>query len=216
MSTSLDKMAAMDIQTQLELNKALVMHQCIADQLAGSYSSDDRRALFAAFLSLAQSHHEAILLLATRERLIGSAFALFRPMVEVAYRGLFAAFLATDREVEAIKIGKEPYPHFNELAADLDEAFKTNGLFKQFAGQSWKILNGYTHGGLEQLTRRIDQHGVLGDHFELQEVQNLLTSSTSLLTRTAIPFLNAVKHDNGADVISLKFLELYPIAVQKK
>ena len=70
------------------------MHQFIADQLAGKYADDDRRALFAAFVSLAQSHHEAILVMAGQERLIASAFALFRPMVEVAYRGLFVGLMA--------------------------------------------------------------------------------------------------------------------------
>jgi hypothetical protein len=206
----------MDTKTELEMHRAQEMHQFIADRLAGKYPDDDRRTLFAAFLSLTQSHHEAILVLASRERLIGSAFALFRPMVEVAYRGLFAAFLATDPQVETIKNGGEPYGHFNKLAAALDVAFKTDELFTQYAGQSWKMLNGYTHGGLEQLARRIDSQGALGDHFEAEEIQSLLASSTALLTRTAIPFLNVMQRDHAADAVSLKYIELYPIPGREK
>ena len=151
----------MDPRIETEMRRAGAMHQFIADQLAGKYPDDDRRTLFAAFVSLTQSHHEAILVLAGQERLIGSAFALFRPMVEVAYRGLFVAFLAEHAQVEKIKCGGEPYGHFNELAAALDRVFNTDGLFAQYAGEAWKMLNGLTHGGLEQLTRRIGEDGAL-------------------------------------------------------
>src|SRR5665811_1092948 len=114
----------MDELVSLEMRRAKEMHEFIADRFAGRYPDDGRRSLFAAFLSIAQSHHEAILLLAGQQRLLSSAFALFRPLLEVAYRGLFVAFLATDEQVEAIKIGGEPYGHFNKLAAALDEAFR--------------------------------------------------------------------------------------------
>jgi Family of unknown function (DUF6988) len=205
-------MTSMDVRSEFEMRRAGQMHQFVADQLAGKYpDDDDRLTLFAAFLSLTQSHHEAILVLAGQERLIGSAFALFRPMAEVSYRGLFAAFLANDEQVEKIKSGGEPYGHFNELAAKLDTVFNTDGFFVQYAGQSWKMLNGYTHGGMEQLARRIDETGSLGAHFEPEEVHNLLSSSTSLLTRTAIPFLQVMRRDDAAHAVSMKYIELYPI-----
>ena len=187
------------------------MHQFIADRLAGKYPSDDRRSLFAAFLSLAQSHHEAILVLAGRERLLGSAFALFRPLVEVAYRGLFVAFLASEEQIETIKSGGEPYGHFNKLAAALDLKFRTDELFVQFGGESWKMLNGYTHGGLEQLARRVDSKGSLGDHFDCDEIESLLASSTSVVTRTVIPFLQLMGRDEAAHAVSMKYIELYPV-----
>src|ERR1019366_4970163 len=114
----------MDALVCMEMRRAKEMLQFVADRLAGKYPDDGRRSLFAAFLSIAQSHHEAILVLAGQQRLLGSAFALFRPLVEAAYRGLFVAFLATNEQVEAIKVGGEPYGHFNKLAAALDEAFE--------------------------------------------------------------------------------------------
>ena len=36
----------------------------------------------------------------------------------------------------------EGHGHFNELAAALDVAFKTDKLFLQFGGESWKLLDG--------------------------------------------------------------------------
>jgi hypothetical protein len=141
---------------------------------------------------------------------MGSAFALFRPMVEAGYRGLFAAFIATPPQVEQIKNGKEPYPRFNDLAKLLDDTFKTDGLFIQFAHDAWSALNGYAHGGLEQLTKRIDSDGNIGAHFEAEEILHLLRSSTSLLIRISIPFLQAMQPE-AASRVSAKYLELYPI-----
>jgi len=201
----------MDPRIKAEMRRAAAMHPFISDQLAGKYPDDDRRTLFAAFVSLAQSHHDAILVLADQERLIGSAFALFRPLVEVAYRGLFVAFLATPAQVEKIKGGMEPYGRFNDLAASLDAVFKTDGLFIQYAGDAWKMLNGLTHGGLEQLTRRIGEDGALGAHFDPGDIENLLSSSTSLLTRTVIPFLQVMERDEAAHLVSTKYVELYPL-----
>src|ERR1700730_31269 len=162
----------MDALTEREMHRAKEMHDFLASRLAGKYPHDDRRGLLAIFMSVAQSHHEAILLLAGQERLVSSAFALFRPMVEAAYRGLFVAFLAKDEQIETIKAGGEPYGRFNKLANDLDDKFQTDGMYSQYAGDAWKILNGYTHGGLEQLARRINQEGRLGDNFDSEEIQS--------------------------------------------
>lgn len=119
----------MDALSEIEMHRAKEMNDLIAKRLAGKYPYDDRRALLAAFLSIAQSHHEAIILLVAQERLVSSAFALFRSMVEAAYRGLFVAFLATDDQVETVKAGGEPYGHFNKLAGALDDKFQTDGLY---------------------------------------------------------------------------------------
>src|SRR3974377_2080634 len=54
--------------------RAQEMHEFVADKLAGTYPNDDRRSMFASFLSLAQSHHEAIMVLSLQEQLIGSAY----------------------------------------------------------------------------------------------------------------------------------------------
>src|SRR6266567_9110394 len=99
----------MDPQTEFEIRRAQEMHEFVAAQLAGKYPRDDRRDLSARFLSLTQSHHEAIVLLCREERLIGSAFALWRTLVEASYRESFVAFLATPEQIEQIKRGETPY-----------------------------------------------------------------------------------------------------------
>jgi len=200
----------MDSKTEIEMRRAQKMHEFVANQLAGEYSRDDRRALFASFMSLVQSHHEAILVLCCHERLIGSAYALLRPLIEVANRGLFAGFLATPEQVERIKQGREPYPTFNKLAAQLDDLFKTEELFTGHAGEAWRMLCGLAHGGLEQLSRRVGKNGEIGCHFEQQDIQRLLASSTAVLVRMAIQFLGGMERQDACQAVSAKYIALYP------
>ena len=204
-------LVGMDSQTENETRRAQEMHQFVADQLAGEYPNDDRRTLLVSFLSLAQSHHEAIIVLCSHERLIGSAYALLRSLIEVVNRGLFAGFIATPEQVEKIKQGKEPYPTFNKLAAQLDDLFKTEGLFTGHAGEAWKMLCGFAHGGLEQLNRRVGENGEIGCHFKQEAVQRLLASSTSVLVQTAIYFLGAMDRQDACDAVIAKYVALYQL-----
>ena len=205
----------MDSQIENEMRRAKQMHQFIADQLAGKYPSDDRRALFASFLSLAQSHHQAIIVLCSHEQLIGSAYALLRPLVEVANRGLFAGFLATPEQIETIKRGGSPYGEFNQLATKLDDVFNTEGLFTGHAGEAWKTMCGLTHGGLEQLNRRVGENGEIGCHFEQEDVQRLLASSTSVLFRIAFQFLGAMDRQDACHAVSAKYVALYSVPEER-
>lgn len=202
----------MNAQTENMLRKAQEMHQFITDNLVGKYPSDDRRALFASFFSLAQSHHEAILILCSLDRLIGSAYALLRPLVEATNRGLFVAFLATEEQIEKIKRGREPYPTFNELVTRLDELLKTDGLLTGYGGDSLKTMHGLTHGGLEQLNRRVGENGELGCYFEQEDIQLLLTSSTLVFAQMAWQFLGAMERTDASQAVIAKHAALYSVA----
>lgn len=199
----------MDPQIELEMRRAQEMHEFVAAQLAGKYPHDDRLDIFARFLSLAQSHHEAIMVLCQEERLIGSAYALLRPLVEATNRGLFAAFMAKPEQIEQIKRGESPYGNVDALAKDLDSLFKTDGLFTGHAGEAWGMMCGFTHGGVEQLNRRMGDNGEIGCHFEAEDVQRLLASSTSVLVRTAIQFLGAADRKDACDAVTSKYVALY-------
>lgn len=130
-------------------------------------------------------------------------------------RGLFAGFLATPEQVEKIKQGREPYPTFNELAAQLDDLFKTEGLFTGHAREAWKVLCGLTHGGLEQLVRRVGDNGEIGCYFEQEDVRRLLASSTSVLVRTAIQFLGGMDRQDACHAVSAKYCALYSVPKER-
>jgi len=193
-----------------EMERARKMHRFCADQLAGEYPDDSRRLLFSAFMSLAMSHHEAILFLSEHKRFASSAFALFRSLIEATYRGLFVAYLATPEQVTKIKDGGKPYPEFNTLTAKLDELFKTD-MFSQYGGEAWKTLNGLTHGGVEQLSNRVSADAGFGSHFDDADVASMLASSTSALVRMVIQFLNGMERLDSSHAVSIKFIEFYPV-----
>ena len=185
------------------------MHVCINHSLTQRHTGNERSELFARFLSIMISHHESILRLLEEQRLAGSALALFRPLVETGFRGHFAAFLASDEQILQIKRGGTPYPPFNDMATSLDETFGTTGLFSKFKGDTWKALCGFTHSGLEQLSRRRRPDGALGAGYEVELVTQLINSSTSALVLTAIPYLQLVHLEEVAKAVSDYYIALY-------
>jgi hypothetical protein len=200
----------MDQELEFAKDRAIDLHEFIDLQLAGQYDSLLRHDLFARFLSIAKSHHRAILILIDNEGVIASAFALWRPMVEAVFRGLFVGFCATEEQIVLITSGSEPYPHpFKEFAKFLDQTFRTEALFTEYADDTWRVLNGFTHGGLEQLSRRMDAEGTIGDHFDAEDILDLIKSSNSLLVETAIRFLEGMDRREAAQAIAKKYSELF-------
>lgn len=187
------------------------MHVYVNKQIVGKHEANERLEMFARFLSLMISHHESILILIKQDRLVGSALALFRPLIETGFRGHFAAFLATDEQIQEIKLGSEPYPRFNDMATSLDEVFETNGLFSQYKGATWKALCGFTHCGLEQLSRRVHPDGTMGADYEPSLICDLINSSTSALILTTIPYMKLAKLDEAAKAVSDQYVALYQL-----
>ena len=102
-------------------------------------------------------------------------------------------------------------PDTGELSPAYDP---TDGLFAGHAGEAWGMMCGFTHGGLEQLNRRVGENGDIGCHFDPEDVQRLLASSTSVLVRTAIQFMGAMNRQDTWEAVSAKYVALYPTRVR--
>ncbi len=191
------------------IRRAGELHQCILDQLVGEYKGGDRIVLAACFISMAMSHHESLLLLSRNERLIGSAFALFRPLVEAVFRGLYTGFLATDAQVQEIKVGHEPYPRFNDLAESLDKVLSAGGFFTKYSGQTWRTLCSYTHTGLEQLCGRIQSDGLIGANYEVTVINEVINSSTAAVVIATTSYLELVNNKEAWKAIAEQYMTLY-------
>jgi hypothetical protein len=199
----------MNAVLQVDVERAAQMHHVIAAALVGPYPADARPRLFGSFMSMCLSHHESILVLVQNEMLTGSALALFRPLVETAYRGLFVGLIATDHEVYQVMNDDAPYPRFNDLAALIDERLKTSTLYSQFGGSVWKMLCDYTHTGVIQLASRIDQNGLVGSHYAVEQLQNLVNGATSILVQISIPFLQKLRGEDQAAIVGREYVRLY-------
>src|SRR2546430_9762480 len=123
------------------------------------YPGDSRTALVIAFIAQLIEHHEAVLIL-IRHDMVGSAFALGRPIVEGVYRGLWINVCATDAEIERFMSKDEIKPTIAELATAIDEGYRAEGFFLNLKKRSWDALNSYTHPGMLQLGRRFTKHEV--------------------------------------------------------
>jgi len=179
-----------------------------------SFPTDSRTLTVIGFISVLIEYQESILLLVMHNH-EGSASALFRPVVEGAYRALWINLPANDEEVtkfvEKDKIDLE----FGQIATTLDGAYGMNDFFQDFKTRAWKHLNSYTHGGMHQIGRRFVKNEVANNYSE-EELYELTTSVTTIVLLTISFFLKRHGHiDSGGKIQAL--LETYgPLIDGKK
>ena len=210
-------------RTRRGLTKALKEHliRCekamqSAKPILGKYGFPDdyRTVTVIGFISVLIEHQESVLLLVMHQK-AGSASALVRPVVEGAYRALWINLPATDEEVMKFnkkdRIGLE----FGDIATALDQAYATGDFFQDFKARTWKHLNSYTHGGMQQIGRRFVQHEVINNYAE-EEIYEMTTTVTTIVLLTISFFLKRHGHlDSGNEIQAL--LKTYgPAADGKK
>lgn len=127
-------------------------------------------------LDLCLEHHVGIVHLVSG-RMTGSAFALIRAQFETLVRALWLHLCATPEELQAfansdhlpLKVGPmvaviESHPSFEDKVLS---GIKLN---------AWKAMNGYIHGGMHQVARRI-KSGSIEPNYEPEEVIEVLKAS---------------------------------------
>jgi hypothetical protein len=183
-----------------------------AKPIIGKHAFNDeyRTTTVIGFISMLIEHQEAVLLLVMHEK-TGSAFALARPIIEGAYRGMWLNLPATDAELKKFNDKDEIEIKFGDMAAALDAAYGTEKLFKGLKKRSWDALNSYTHGGMLQIGRRFVKHEVINNYSE-GAIYEITTSVTTVVLILISVFLK--KHgyaDSGKKIDAL--VETYgPVA----
>jgi hypothetical protein len=123
--------------------------------------------------------HQSTMRILVEQNHRGSAFALLRPQIEACFRGLWVQQLASEIDVEAIrKDGAEPFPKFKKMAKDLDDALSADGLFTGIA-TGWQTMSGFTHSGLQHLSRFSLSSGVLAPKYSDEDTCRVLRISAS-------------------------------------
>jgi hypothetical protein len=177
------------------------------------FPDDYRTVTVIGFISVLIEHQESILLLVISEK-AGSASALVRPVVEGAYRALWINLPATDDEVKKFNEKDKIDLEFGEIAAALDKAYNTGDFFQDFKARTWKHLNSYTHGGMQQLGRRFVKHEVANNYTE-QEIYEMTTTVTTIVLLAISFFLKKHGHtESGNEIQAL--LENYGPALDAK
>jgi hypothetical protein len=178
------------------------------------FPDDYRTVTVIGFISVLIEHQESLLLLIMHDK-AGSAFALARPIVEGAYRGMWLNLPATDEELRQFNEKDKIDPEFGAIAAALDAAYGTGDFFQDFKNRAWKSLNSYTHGGMHQIGRRFMKHEVLNNYTE-GEIYEITTTVTTLVLVLISLFLKKQGHADSAKAID-GLVETYgPVADGKK
>ncbi len=129
--------------------------------------ADERSMLAVGCFDVAIEHQAAIALLGSAS-LYGSAFALLRVLAESLVRGLWLLHCATDAELAAFKRGKVE-KFFAQLVAEFEAKMGTpNGVLSGFKATAWDALNGSTHTGYHQVSRRHAPGRVEGTYLECE------------------------------------------------
>ncbi len=130
-----------------------------------SFPTDDRTMLALGCFDVAIEHQAAIALLAGAS-LHGSAFALLRILAESLIRGLWLLSCASEGDLEKFKRDK-----LKKSIATLINEFETKietpaGVLTDFKKNAWNALNGFTHTGFHQVSRRHSPGRVEGSYPE--------------------------------------------------
>jgi|ERR1019366_9498685 hypothetical protein len=137
-----------------------------------SFSTDDRTMLALGCFDVAIEHQAAIALL-SGVSLHGSAFALLRVLAESLVRGLWLLSCATEVELAKFKRGKLDKT-FTTLINEFESKIGTPlGVLTNFKATAWDALNGFTHTGFHQVSRRHSPGRVEGSYPELEVAKAL-------------------------------------------
>jgi hypothetical protein len=117
--------------------------------------------------------HQAAIALLTKASLYGSAFALLRVLTESLVRGLWLYNCASEAELEKFCRGKLDKT-FQTLIKEYEAKIEMPAsVLTNFKNNAWAALNGFTHTGFHQISRRHSEGRVEGNYSN-QDIVNAL------------------------------------------
>lgn len=126
----------------------------IDEHTAGlEFETDERKLIALACFDLVLEHQAAMAELHSLH-LYGSSLALLRVLVEALVRGLWLLKCASESELKKFKRG-DLEKSFATLIQEVETAIgEKSGILSRFKKSAWSSLNGFTHTGFNQVTRR--------------------------------------------------------------
>lgn len=117
-------------------------------------SNDDRNRISGALFDIVLDHAKAIIVL-FENKIYPSAFALARSLFEGFVRASWLLNCATDDDIDHF-IKKDKFKHsFGEMLEFVEKKKDWPETLTQAKKKVWNVMHSYTHGGLNQVTRRI-------------------------------------------------------------
>lgn len=192
--SQIDDLSNRGAEIRSRLRELLSRHEYPLDK-----NLDTKTTLLGAYVDIALEHHEAILLL-IKAKLLGSAFALVRPLVETMLRALWINAVAKKSQIGKASQDKLKFPCMSQMLVEIDQTYDTGSLFQTFKGPNWRAMCSYAHSGALQIGRRFTNGEVKPSYSdgEILEVLNVTNTAVILLT---IAFFKSMGCQREADEI---------------
>jgi len=157
--------------------------------------------------ALIVEHQRGIILL-LRHSVCAPAFALIRPITE-AFLRLHIVMLGTDKQVESIRNGTYQ-TEFETVGEMVDKSVGMNPLFGPILQKITKPLHGFTHGGVEQLTRLKDGNNIAPNYSnsDARDCLKLTTLFPFIATMATADFLNQKIEFEAAEALFDEYLKV--------
>ncbi len=172
-------------QTDAVISAIAQENECvnwIASKLDGvAVAGDHRHRMPAQLFDIAIEHHAGITQLIDKA-LYASGFALIRCQFECFIRGAWIHYCASDEQIEAFIANDSLPEHFAKWIEALEQTEQFAGtILSDLKAANWKAMNGYTHGGLHQISRRMQGNLVEGNYDDGEIIEVLRFAGTMAL-----------------------------------
>ncbi len=140
------------------------------------FSLNNRNMVSGALFDIVLEHAKAIVFL-LENQFHASAYALARPLFEGFVRATWIQNCAVDDEVEYFVINDKFKLNFGEMLELVEAQKEWPNTLTQIKKNAWNIMNSYTHGGLQQISRRLKAETIQSniDDQEIEELIKLVT-----------------------------------------
>jgi hypothetical protein len=150
--------------TKRELNplatRSFQLYDWISKRLNDLEIPKDRKILIGVCCFDTAIEHQLAIATLVQSHVYGSAFALVRSTFESFVRGVWLSRCATEDEIDdyvSDKIDLKFYKILNDI--EKLEGFR-NGVLSKIKTDAWKVMNSYTHSGIEQASRRLTSNAI--------------------------------------------------------
>ncbi|WP_050470629.1 DUF6988 family protein [Herbaspirillum chlorophenolicum] len=166
------------MQSEIEFQKLTYLVEKVGMIMQGiNVPSDPRSKLSIGCLHSATEHQASITLLYSMQ-MYGSAFSLLRVLFESTIRGMWLSRAASEEDLKRFINGVKK--EFGDLVKEVEAtAPDLNGSLTALKNLHWNAMNGFTHTGIHQVSRR---HGAtaLGAFYAESDLMKLLKATSVL------------------------------------
>lgn len=204
----------MDANKTLEqtLQESREIHTWTLSSLEGIPFPVNKRLLIAiAALDVVLDHFTGITAL-IEKRVYGAAFALARPLFETFVRAVWLKDCGTDKDLAEFE--RDQFSRsFGQALKEIEqlESFKS-GALSNLKKQAWSAMSSYTHGGYQQIARRV-KGKTIDPNYTDEEIIEVLRLSQAF---AMMAFIQIVLVAGRRDLEAAAIQRLYALEIFKK